>query len=193
MPDRDPELTKAGHEQAHLTGEAIRTNAPVDFIFTSPFVRCVETAAGIAAAHGGTPAILVEHGLCEWLCTKWFPTAPSLLSAAELRKMAPTIDESYTSLEQPTHGEPQSAMIARYVRTFRAIVAHAASRGANIAIVTHGYGIYAIQDHVSDIMEVPEPHYCCLTRIIQDGTDAMVVDERLLCDISHWKDKQGQS
>ena len=47
----DPPLTPTGFEQAAATGRALRDHR-LDAIYTSPFLRCVQTATAIAE---GTP------------------------------------------------------------------------------------------------------------------------------------------
>lgn len=72
----DPPLTPAGFEQAAATGRALRGHR-LDAIYTSPFLRCVQTATAIVEAMGpGAPPIHVEPGLGEWLFNRWFSMMP---------------------------------------------------------------------------------------------------------------------
>ena len=72
----DPPLTPTGFEQAAATGRALREHR-LDAIYTSPFLRCVQTATAIVEAMGpGAPPIHVEPGLGEWLFNRWFSTQP---------------------------------------------------------------------------------------------------------------------
>ena len=68
---RDPELTAKGKEQARLTGLDIAAKNPVTAVITSPFIRCVQTAAAIAAVNNNAP-VYIEDGLSEWLNKKWY-------------------------------------------------------------------------------------------------------------------------
>uniref|UniRef100_A0A8C4Q8G8 Ubiquitin associated and SH3 domain containing B n=1 Tax=Eptatretus burgeri TaxID=7764 RepID=A0A8C4Q8G8_EPTBU len=65
----DPPLTRVGQLQAQLTGEAMRDKrVPVDAVFCSPALRCVQTAHYIIKGLGLvglTPC--VEPGLFEWM------------------------------------------------------------------------------------------------------------------------------
>ena len=84
----DPPLTPAGFEQAAATGRALRDHR-LDAIYTSPFLRCVQTAKAIVEALGpDAPRIYIEPGLGEWLFTRWFSSQPvdSAMAAAALQQ-----------------------------------------------------------------------------------------------------------
>ena len=70
---RDPPLTETGKIQALKTGISIKNHsgggAPV-IIFTSPFLRCLQTASAIASGLGNPP-VRIEPGLSEFLDIKW--------------------------------------------------------------------------------------------------------------------------
>lgn len=73
----DPCLAAEGFAQAELAAERLRVELrglglpPPSCIYSSPLVRCVETA-GVVANHFGIPSILVEEGLVETICEAWF-------------------------------------------------------------------------------------------------------------------------
>eukprot|EP01062_Namystynia_karyoxenos_P004814 TRINITY_DN11698_c0_g1_i1.p2 TRINITY_DN11698_c0_g1~~TRINITY_DN11698_c0_g1_i1.p2 ORF type:complete len:176 (+),score=51.60 TRINITY_DN11698_c0_g1_i1:238-765(+) len=80
-------------------------------VVSSPFVRCVQTAAPVATALGTT--IKIEPGICEVLST--FP--PGLLSDEELRARFPLVDPAYTPVVPRTQlrrecGDSQAAQRA---------------------------------------------------------------------------------
>ena len=90
----DPPLTDVGKVQAQKTGEILRREK-IDAIFVSPFLRCVQTAAGIAdrVNEGRTTAVpvILHAGVSELLFRKWFPTEPLLLTPPQLAAESPYI------------------------------------------------------------------------------------------------------
>ena len=66
----DPPLTALGQQQAQATANAL-ANERIDAIYSSPFLRCMQTAAAVARARG--LPIRVEPGLGELLNERWFP------------------------------------------------------------------------------------------------------------------------
>lgn len=73
----DPHLAPEGFTQATSAAERMRTELrKLDLptpsrIYTSPLVRCVETA-GVVANHFGVSSLLVEDGLVETIGEGWF-------------------------------------------------------------------------------------------------------------------------
>ena len=75
--NHDPPLTKLGVAQAHVCGKRLRNtleNKAYDRIVieTSPFLRCLETAAAIAKELD-ISKIRVNYRYSEWLKEKFFP------------------------------------------------------------------------------------------------------------------------
>eukprot|EP00959_Pyramimonas_sp_CCMP1952_P473723 9502215-Pyramimonas_sp.AAC.2 len=74
----DPPLTKLGKLQAGAAGRRLRDEIARDHgvptatrVYSSPFTRCVETAAEIARELG-VSSIQVEDGLAEEFCEKFY-------------------------------------------------------------------------------------------------------------------------
>lgn len=67
----DPELTDTGHEQARVTAQALACLPNVRAIYSSPFIRALQTAAPLAAELGRCQLIKVDWQLCEALCEAW--------------------------------------------------------------------------------------------------------------------------
>ena len=73
----DPPLTTKGHKQATLAGSAIAAHLkrlglpPVSAVFTSPLLRCAETAIGIAK-EVDIVAVVPEIDLVETICENWY-------------------------------------------------------------------------------------------------------------------------
>ena len=123
----------------------MRASARVDVIYSSPFLRCVQTAARCAKALG-ISKIRIEPGLGELLMADWFDYAPvreasmpvdSGMSTKELvKRFGNLIDTTYTPLydtnERVAKAEQQSQHlitfpedwhegIARYQKTLAAL------------------------------------------------------------------------
>lgn len=99
----DIPLSSRGIKQAEETGEYLKNNEKIDWIFVSPFFRTLQTAQ-IIAEKLSVP-IHVEHGFIEHLNQDWFPTYPEVLSLEEAATIFPNINKEYTSLVQPTYPE----------------------------------------------------------------------------------------
>ena len=73
----DTPLTPAGHKQGIALGEGIAEHVkrlslpPVTKIFTSPLLRCAQTAAA-AASQLGVETMCVEPSLAETICEDWY-------------------------------------------------------------------------------------------------------------------------
>ena len=115
----DPPLTPAGFEQAAATGRALREHR-LDAIYTSPFLRCVQTATAIVEAMGpGAPPIHVEPGLGEWLFNRWFSTQPvdgematAALQQARRLKAHGTTTPHHRTTAPPHHRTPIRMLLA---------------------------------------------------------------------------------
>ncbi len=101
-PDDTP-LAKEGHQQARETGQFLRQQGGVDVIYTSPFLRAVETAGNVAEILD--VPIRIEPGLCEVLNPDWFQTKPECLSPADLAERYPWIELHYVPRVHPTYPE----------------------------------------------------------------------------------------
>jgi 8-oxo-dGTP diphosphatase len=64
-PDRDRPLTDIGHDQSRALRRQLDTGVPVTALYSSPFVRCVQTLEPLAA--GLELSVREEEGLAEAL------------------------------------------------------------------------------------------------------------------------------
>lgn len=198
----DPPLTPLGIAQAEATGRALAGARPLHgpetadpgAIFTSPFLRCVETAAAIAKVLG--LQVCVEPGLSEIMNAAWFTAHPvdagmatSALSTAlgdDSSLLDSTYIPLYDSTERATTLEsthrltfPESPLeaAARYVRTYEALRAQQRC----VVLVTHGFAVQAIADTCD--ADVLECSFCSLTRLRRAPTARWVCD--VVCSTSH--------
>jgi len=109
----DPPLAQEGRLQAIETGKFLSTQE-VQLIYSSPFLRCIQTA-GLIANIIKVP-VRVEYGLSEALFTKWFSKMPDLSSITELKKELEWVDETYKSVVIPSFPENEARYLGK-VRT----------------------------------------------------------------------------
>jgi broad specificity phosphatase PhoE len=94
----DSPLAKQGRLQAKETGLFLK-DKNVEVIYSSPFLRAVETAAGISDIIGAP--IRIEHGLAEVFKKEWFENPPAFIPVDELKQRFPAVDASYRSRVSP--------------------------------------------------------------------------------------------
>jgi broad specificity phosphatase PhoE len=98
----DPPLSPTGERQAAILSQLL-DREPIQRIFTSPFLRTIQTAVPLSQALD--LPIQLEWGLCEWLCQEWTSGFPVTTPIEELLASYPTIDESYHSHLIPRYPE----------------------------------------------------------------------------------------
>ncbi|KAL1408881.1 C6 zinc cluster transcription factor-like protein [Vanrija albida] len=153
---RDFPLTVYGHTQAAALGgflsspEQLAPHPVPERVVSSPFIRCVHTAAPAAAALG-TP-IGVEHGVMEYYGTTPAGTGlhprPAANGAADLEAYVPpgALDTGYTSTLYPSrHGERVRDLHARAALWADAFVGRMEAEGVrSVAVVSHAAVVIAL-------------------------------------------------
>jgi broad specificity phosphatase PhoE len=147
----DTPLSEEGRLQARETGLFLQ-DKPVECIYSSPFLRAVETASGVAEVLN--VPIRIEHGLCELLKAEWFPGPPDYLTPHDLQRRFPHIDPSYTSRVQPTYPEvEENGDVGRRCRL--AIDAMLADEWTSALWIGHGASVggigWALTGHVNHV------------------------------------------
>ena len=132
----DPPLARSGIVQARAVARRLRGER-VAHLFSSPFLRTVETAHHVAAALD--LRIKVEPGLSEWLSVAWFPQPPKLLSLDELGERFPCIDRAYAPRGCARYGERGEEALARSGATARRLVD---DFPGDLVIVGHGASVF---------------------------------------------------
>ena len=127
----DPPLSELGQAQANDLSQQL-SQAQVDRIFTSPFLRTIQTAHPLARILG--LPIQLECGLCEWLCADWTPSLPNLTPVAELMTEYPRIDLGYQSVITPSYPETLTDLSLRTSMVANRLI-H--SNFQNILIIAH--------------------------------------------------------
>ena len=175
----DPPLTEFGKEQAAATGAALHVER-VDAVYSSPFTRCMETAAAIAKEHG--LQIRVEPGIGEMLADSkehgWgFEEEPYTDKEFGAKRLAKrfNVDARYMPIyktaadagtgDRISFPESWSQATARYQHTLCEV-----QRTEPFAVlVTHGAGVKSIAESVLSEDDVDDCNYCCITQLHQAG------------------------
>lgn len=188
LPD-DPPLTARGEQQALDLGRFLRP-LNIATIYTSPFQRCVRTAALASSQLEKPLKVRVEPGACEWLNALWYtndPRGPVLRSLAELTQGAARvegatgsgdgdggddsiIDMAYEGVRPPAFNfdgfpESQRAFFLRCADVVRTLVNRDDGDG-NVLIVGHGTSLGGIFNSLCPSIRMAAITYCSLTECI---------------------------
>ncbi len=106
----DPPLSAQGVEYSQTLANKL-SQKPIDLIFTSPFLRTIQTAAPLSRLL--ELSIHLEWGLCEWLCREWTSALPETLPINLLKLYYPNIDSTYRSVLLPCYPETYADMNSR--------------------------------------------------------------------------------
>ncbi len=134
----DPGLSADGVEQARAAGSRLKREN-LDRIFTSPYLRCAQTAHVIAQETG--TRVHAEAGLGELNHPDWTAGLPELLTLSELTRLTSAFDESHAHVHEPVYPETLEHAFARAEKTARAIAARYPGR---ILLVGHAVSIIGI-------------------------------------------------
>uniref|UniRef100_A0A8C9W203 Ubiquitin associated and SH3 domain containing B n=1 Tax=Scleropages formosus TaxID=113540 RepID=A0A8C9W203_SCLFO len=174
--DKDSPITVFGSTQARLVGEALlESNTMIDFVYSSPSLRCVQTAHNILRGlqQDGKMKIRVEPGLFEW--TKWVSgtSLPAWLSSADLAAANLSVDTTYRPhipLNKLAVSESYDTYISRSFQVTREILADC--KGNNVLIVAHASSLEACtrqmqglnpqnsKDFVQVVRKIPYLGFC---------------------------------
>jgi broad specificity phosphatase PhoE len=106
----DPPLSTQGFDRAISFAQEF-SRVPIDRIYTSPFLRTIQTADPLARLL--QLPLRLEWGLCEWLCQDWTSGFPETTPVKELIRCYPNIEVTYKSLVLPCYPETLEELDAR--------------------------------------------------------------------------------
>lgn len=131
----DTPLSPTGLRQARDIAEALRFRG-IDHIFSSPFLRALETAHPLAAELG--LPLRIETGLSEWLNPEWFNSPPRWMSVADAATRFPQVDTGYVTAVHPDFPEPSETehVYERVGRTLNVILDRYPE--GNVVFFAHG-------------------------------------------------------
>ncbi len=156
----DPPLSEDGFIQAEELGKRLK-NENITQIFSSPFLRTIQTANKVAQVLN--LPIKLEAGLGEWHNPDWMTETPETHPQELLELEYPGIDWSYQSRVIPQYPEDEAAVNRRTGETVRKLVAEFSE---DILLVGHGASVFgAVKSLVAEIPTF-KVALCCLTKIV---------------------------
>ena len=163
----DPPLSDDGVVQAYQLGQRLKGQG-INHIFSSPFLRTVQTANQVASALD--LPIKLESGLSEWLNSAWMTAMPERMSINALSELFPRIDTSYTSrvvAEYPETGEQARKRAGVTAKLL------ADEFQEDILLMGHGASVLgATMGLVGGIAETEiKTSLCCLVKVVRQDSE----------------------
>jgi broad specificity phosphatase PhoE len=156
----DPPLSPDGLVQADELGRRLLGEG-IAHVFTSPFLRAIQTASRVADILG--LAVRIEHGLTEWLNLEWFPSAPEYLPLEEAAALFRVVATDYASAVLPSYPETWEQMEARMAMAATML---AERFPGDMLFIGHGATVLGIcHALLKDRPEAISAPLCGLTRI----------------------------
>ncbi|XP_041379415.1 protein UBASH3A homolog [Gigantopelta aegis] len=136
----DCPLTEIGKVQAYITGDGLKCGSvQISHVYSSPSLRCVQTAHEVVKGIGCSALIRVEPTLFEWL--GWYkPNVPKWISVEKLASFGYNVDPSYTpfmDIRNLNTDESHQEYYARSSNFTNYMVRKHEEEGGNILIVAH--------------------------------------------------------
>ena len=157
----DPPLSEDGVIQAKQLGQRLASEK-IAHIFSSPFLRTVQTANQVAEALD--LPIKLEAGLSEWLNPQWMPAMPKLVNHEKLAERYPRIDLSYTSRVVPQYPESNEKLMERTAETAIRLVGEFSQ---DILLVGHGASVLGATTGLVGGNPTVNAALCCLVKLVR--------------------------
>ncbi|QDZ39139.1 histidine phosphatase family protein [Euhalothece natronophila Z-M001] len=158
----DPHLAEDGITQAKQLGERLQSEN-ITHIFSSPFLRTVQTAHEIAKILD--LPIKLESGLGEWLNPNWMDHSPEIRSPQNLARHYPPIDLNYTSRVRSKYPEDEETVNYRTELTAQKL---AQEFEGELLFVGHGASVLGT---IAGLLGKPiniHASFCCLTKLVKN-------------------------
>uniref|UniRef100_A0AC35F7C2 Phosphoglycerate mutase n=1 Tax=Panagrolaimus sp. PS1159 TaxID=55785 RepID=A0AC35F7C2_9BILA len=161
----DPPLTEKGVNQAKEAGKRLR-DEEIDYIFCSPFIRCLQTATAIVGElkENAKLKLFVEPGFVEDLSITQFP--PGCLSAKDLHNDFKLIDANYDSFLKDFLPEDNEYVCEKRIRS--TIENLLDKYPGNVLIISHGSPIAAIHTVLGNTNR--DIGYCAISHFVVTQT-----------------------
>ncbi|CAL8079884.1 unnamed protein product [Orchesella dallaii] len=195
---RDTPLTEIGLLQATLRGQGIGAGNILahDFqVFTSPSLRCVQTASNILAAMKRQDVKLcIEPCLFEWTKIKWYLNGnmPKWMTPQELIEAGFEVDQHYVPFISTGDLKEEETVKQYYDRSGQVINHLLKNTDKDILIVAHGFTLEAVsrnlmakpsrsaEEMIEVVGKIP---YCGILTLEQNNTskkwDILPLDQQL--------------
>lgn len=177
----DPHLAEDGIIQAQQLGQRLSSEV-ITHIFSSPFLRTVQTAYEVAKILD--LPIKLEAGLGEWLNPNWMDYNPEIRSPETLSQTYPNIDLSYQSRIIPQYPESEEMVMKRTAQTAQKLASEFAGE---LLFVGHGASVLGTAEGLLGEPLNIRASFCCLTKLVQDNN---VWEVELAGDTSHLSDPE---
>lgn len=172
----DPPLSSDGLVQAKQLGKRL-VGQGIVHIFTSPFLRTVQTAYQVAEALD--LSIKLELGLSEWLNPAWMTSDPERMPIELLQEKFPRIDSSYTSRVIACYPETNEMVLERTAQTARLLTAEFSE---DMLLVGHGASVVGTTQGLLGGTPEINASLCCLVKLVHQQQKWLM---ELNGDISH--------
>lgn len=183
----DPGLSVDGAEQARELGKRL-IGSGIRHIFSSPFLRTVQTASCVADALD--LGVRIEHGICEWLNPVWYNhdsiglraapgaardggasvTVPQALwlPTHDMARSFPRVDAAYPSRTEPEFPEADERLHC-WPRAARAAQALAREFADDFLIVCHASPMLGIVYGLLSRETELDCGLCSFAKLVWDG------------------------
>lgn len=164
----DPPLSADGRGQAGDI-RAFFTDMNIHGIFSSPFLRTLETAQAVSSGCGAP--VWIEEALCEWLNPGWHTVPPRWLPPADAASRFPCVDRTYATTAHAVYPETDEAGEVRARCTlFLDSVLHGDLPG-NLVFVTHGAPLAQCMAHLLGGTDGTDFRMAAITELEQHGAE----------------------
>jgi broad specificity phosphatase PhoE len=157
----DPPLSEDGFIEAKELGQRLKSES-ISHIFSSPFLRTIQTADQIAEILD--LSIKIEAGLSEWLNPDWMRASPEKLPLEVLKEKYPRIDLSYTSLIIPQYPESSEQVMQRTGETVMRLVE---GFSEDILLVGHKASVLGTTAKLVGGNSIINASFCCLVKLVR--------------------------
>ncbi|KAI8514781.1 Ubiquitin-associated and SH3 domain-containing protein B [Branchiostoma belcheri] len=150
----DSPLTEMGWFQARLTGEAMRrTGVHISQVYSSPSLRCVQTADAVLDALGLRPSmkIRVEPGLFEWLHFYKTSGLPKFMTMKEFVDFGLNVDPAYHPTVKVSDWSWTEGIEQYYKRNHSVVQSILGSTEGNILICAHAGSLDGCSRHLQGL------------------------------------------
>jgi broad specificity phosphatase PhoE len=156
----DPPLSQDGFIQAQELGKRLKYEK-IAHIFSSPFLRAIQTANEIAEILD--LSIKIETGLSEWLNPDWMSEMPETQPPEELSLKYSRIDWNYKSCIIPKYPENEETVNNRTGETAKILVKEFAE---DILLVGHNASVIGATRGLVGGNPIINAHLCCLIKVV---------------------------
>ena len=157
----DPPLSEEGAIQSRQLGRRL-SGEGIARIFSSPFLRAVETAHHVADILD--LPVEIEQGACEWLNPDWFPSQPEWTVLEALGRDFPRIAGQDASVVSPDYPETWEDMLARTATVIRTLTARTQE---DILIIGHGASLLGFTRALVSGEPGINADFCALVKLVR--------------------------